>query len=57
MNRQSRCNSVGRATKQGGYHFDLKKATSGSADRSGETFWDLLEQAASQQAGETVKFR
>ncbi|MCY2846236.1 iron donor protein CyaY, partial [Klebsiella pneumoniae] len=24
---------------------------------SGETFWDLLEQAASQQAGETVKFR
>ncbi|MCP6368083.1 iron donor protein CyaY, partial [Klebsiella pneumoniae] len=25
--------------------------------RSGETFWDLLEQAASQQAGETVKFR
>ncbi|MBK4329718.1 iron donor protein CyaY, partial [Enterobacter hormaechei] len=23
----------------------------------GETFWDLLEQAASQQAGETVKFR
>ncbi len=26
-------------------------------DRSGETFWDLLEQAASQQAGETVKFR
>ncbi|MDP1086528.1 iron donor protein CyaY, partial [Klebsiella pneumoniae] len=26
-------------------------------DRSGETFWDLLEQAASQQAGEAVKFR
>ncbi|MFV3241326.1 iron donor protein CyaY, partial [Klebsiella pneumoniae] len=23
----------------------------------GETFWDLLEQAASQQAGEAVKFR
>lgn len=26
-------------------------------DRSGETFWDLLEQAATQQAGETVSFR
>ncbi|MGQ7157711.1 iron donor protein CyaY, partial [Escherichia coli] len=24
---------------------------------SGETFWDLLEQAATQQAGETVSFR
>ncbi|RXZ03964.1 iron donor protein CyaY, partial [Klebsiella pneumoniae] len=23
----------------------------------GETFWDLLEQAATQQAGETVSFR
>ena len=26
-------------------------------NRSGETFWDLLEQAATQQAGETVSFR
>ncbi|MEX8815825.1 iron donor protein CyaY, partial [Salmonella enterica] len=26
-------------------------------DRSGETFWDLLEQAATQQAGEKVSFR
>ncbi|MBJ4966994.1 iron donor protein CyaY, partial [Salmonella enterica subsp. enterica serovar London] len=25
--------------------------------RSGETFWDLLEQAATQQAGEKVSFR
>ncbi|ECY9617995.1 iron donor protein CyaY, partial [Salmonella enterica subsp. enterica serovar Stanley] len=24
---------------------------------SGETFWDLLEQAATQQAGEKVSFR
>ncbi|MEG9083161.1 iron donor protein CyaY, partial [Escherichia coli] len=26
-------------------------------DRSGETFWDLLEQAATAQAGEDVSFR
>ncbi|MCC1771247.1 iron donor protein CyaY, partial [Salmonella enterica subsp. enterica serovar Indiana] len=26
-------------------------------DRSGETFWELLEQAATQQAGEKVSFR
>ncbi|MED5689173.1 iron donor protein CyaY, partial [Enterobacter hormaechei] len=26
-------------------------------DRSGETFWDLLEQAATAQAGEAVSFR
>ncbi len=44
------------ATKQGGYHFDLK-GDEWICDRSGETFWDLLEQAATQQAGETVSFR
>ncbi len=44
------------ATKQGGYHFDLK-GDEWVCDRSGETFWDLLEQAATQQAGEKVSFR
>lgn len=38
------------------YHFDLK-GDEWICDRSGETFWDLLEQAATQQAGETVSFR
>lgn len=51
----SRC-TVWLATKQGGYHFDLK-GDEWICDRSGETFWDLLEQAATQQAGETVSFR
>lgn len=36
--------------------FDLK-GDEWICDRSGETFWDLLEQAATQQAGETVSFR
>ena len=44
------------ATKQGGYHFDLK-GDEWVCDRSGETFWDLLEQAATRQAGEAVSFR
>lgn len=55
INRQNRC-TVWLATKQGGYHFDLK-GDEWICDRSGETFWDLLEQAATQQAGETVSFR
>ncbi|HDL7011275.1 TPA: iron donor protein CyaY, partial [Escherichia coli] len=37
-------------------HFDLK-GDEWICDRSGETFRDLLEQAATQQAGETVSFR
>ncbi|MFX4315967.1 iron donor protein CyaY, partial [Enterobacter sp. 63] len=44
------------AAKQGGYHFDLKEGE-WVCDRSGETFWDLLEQAATAQAGEEVSFR
>ncbi|MDI8841755.1 EAL domain-containing protein, partial [Salmonella enterica subsp. enterica serovar Anatum] len=40
----------------GYYHFDLK-GDEWVCDRSGETFWDLLEQAATQQAGEKVSFR
>lgn len=44
------------AAKQGGYHFDLK-GDEWVCDRSGETFWDRLEQAATAQAGEAVSFR
>lgn len=55
INRQEPLHQVWLATKQGGYHFDLK-GDEWICDRSGETFWDLLEQAATQQAGETVSF-
>lgn len=56
INRQEPLHQVWLATKQGGYHFDLK-GDEWVCDRSGETFWDLLEQAATQQAGEKVSFR
>ena len=55
INRQEPLHQVWLATKQGGYHFDLK-GDEWICDRSGETFWDLLEQAATQQAGEEVSF-
>ncbi|MFP1461840.1 frataxin domain-containing protein [Escherichia coli] len=41
------------ATKQGGYHFDLK-GDEWICDRSGETFWDLLEQAATRRVKQSV---
>jgi len=56
INRQEPLHQVWLATKQGGYHFDLK-GDEWICDRSGETFWDLLEQAATLQAGEEVSFR
>lgn len=55
INRQEPLHQVWLATKQGGYHFDLK-GDEWICDRSGERFWDLLEQAATAQAGETVSF-
>lgn len=51
INRQEPLHQVWLATRQGGYHFDLKNGD-WICDRSGETFWDLLE-----QAGEAVSFR
>ena len=56
INRQEPLHQVWLAAKQGGYHFDLK-GDEWICDRSGETFWDLLEQAATAQAGEDVSFR
>jgi len=56
INRQEPLHQVWLATKQGGYHFDLQ-GDEWICDRSGERFWDLLEQAATQQAGEAVSFR
>ncbi len=43
INRQEPLHQVWLAAKQGGYHFDLKDGE-WICDRSGETFWDLLEQ-------------
>lgn len=42
INRQEPLHQVWLATKQGGYHFDLK-GDEWICDRSGETFWDLPE--------------
>ena len=39
INRQEPLHQVWLATKQGGYHFDLK-GDEWICDRSGETFWD-----------------
>ncbi|MDX7125767.1 frataxin domain-containing protein, partial [Enterobacter hormaechei] len=41
---------------EGGYLFDLI-GDEWICDRSGESFWDLLELAATAQAGEAVSFR
>ncbi len=49
INRQEPLHQVWLAAKQGGYHFDLKDGE-WVCDRSGETFWDLLE-AGSDGAG------
>ena len=56
INRQEPLHQVWLATKQGGYHFDLQE-NEWVCDRSSERFWDLLEQAATQQAGEEVSFQ
>ncbi|MGS9273004.1 iron donor protein CyaY, partial [Salmonella enterica subsp. enterica serovar Infantis] len=56
INRQEQLHQVCLATNQGGYHFELKD-DEWVCDRSVETFWDLLEQAATQQAGVKVSFR
>ena len=56
INRQEPLHQVWLAARQGGYHFDLKDGE-WVCDRSGVPFWDLLEQAATAQAGEAVSFR
>lgn len=56
INRQEPLHQVWLATKSGGYHFNLKEDT-WVCDRSGKTFWALLEEACSQQAGEPVHFQ
>lgn len=56
INRQEPLHQVWLATKQGGYHFNLQ-GDAWICDRTGDDFWDLLKQAATQQAGEPVNFR
>lgn len=55
INRQEPLHQIWLATKQGGYHFDYQD-DEWICDRSGEKFWHLLAQAATQQAGEEVSF-
>lgn len=56
VNRQEPLHQVWLAAKSGGYHFSLKN-NEWTNDRGDETFWQILEQACSAQAGETVKLR
>lgn len=56
INRQEPLHQVWLATKQGGYHFDLR-GDEWMCDRTGEKFWTLLENACTHQAGEAVSFR
>ncbi|MDF7679507.1 iron donor protein CyaY [Enterobacteriaceae bacterium ESL0689] len=55
INRQEPLHQVWLATKQGGYHFDYQDGQ-WRCDRSSKSFQDLLSQAATQQAGEEVRF-
>ncbi|TNV15836.1 iron donor protein CyaY [Buttiauxella sp. B2] len=56
INRQEPLHQVWLATKSGGYHFNLK-GDKWICDRSDAEFWQLLEEACTQQAGEPVSFR
>lgn len=56
INRQEPLHQVWLAAKHGGYHFS-RRGNDWQCDRSGEVFWDVLEEAATRQAGEAVRFR
>ncbi|MCW2479070.1 iron donor protein CyaY [Candidatus Symbiopectobacterium sp. NZEC135] len=55
INRQEPLHQVWLATKAGGYHFNYRDEQ-WICDRSGESFFALLAQACSAQAGEDVSF-
>ncbi|QHA87106.1 iron donor protein CyaY [Serratia rhizosphaerae] len=55
INRQEPLHQVWLATKSGGYHFDYRDGV-WLCDRSGWSFSQLLSEAATQQAGETIEF-
>ncbi|MBG6242681.1 MAG: iron donor protein CyaY [Candidatus Symbiopectobacterium sp. Dall1.0] len=60
INRQEPLHQVWLATKAGGYHFtyqpDKGQKEQWICDRSGQSFFTLLAQACSAQAGEDVSF-
>ncbi|WON77109.1 iron donor protein CyaY [Serratia sp. UGAL515B_01] len=55
INRQEPLHQVWLATKAGGYHFNYRENT-WCCDRSGRAFYEVLSDAVSEQAGETVSF-
>lgn len=55
INRQEPLHQVWLATKTGGYHFNYRDG-SWLCDRSNREFYELLTEAASAQAGESVSF-
>lgn len=55
INRQEPLHQVWLATKAGGYHFNYREGV-WFCDRSGRAFYELLSEAASTQAGETIGF-
>ena len=55
INRQEPLHQIWLATKAGGYHFNYREG-SWYCDRSQRTFYELLSEAVSTQAGETVSF-
>lgn len=56
INRQEPLHQLWLATRSGGYHFNYQEGQ-WRDDRSGELFWDILEKACSEQAGEPVSLK
>ncbi|OON38558.1 iron donor protein CyaY [Izhakiella australiensis] len=56
INKQEPLHQVWLATKAGGYHYDLQ-GDRWICNRSGGEFWQMLSQACSEQAGDTLKLR
>lgn len=54
INKQEAMHQVWLATKGGGYHFDYRDGQ-WLCDRSGSSFFIVLSQAATEQAGEPVE--
>lgn len=55
INRQEPLHQVWMATKTGGYHFNYQQPE-WRCHRSGGEFWQVLTEACSMQAGETIHF-
>ena len=55
INKQPPLHQIWVATKFNGHHFEFKDGV-WIDNRSGEEFWTLLNDSATKQAGETIKF-